>query len=1150
MIATRLWSSSQRFSRSPLSKVFHFSFLLLVFLLVLFAEQRATRAEAALPEMPRAYIDTSMPSMTGRVISVPAGGDFQAALNEAQYGDIIELQAGASYVGMFSLPNKGGSGWIVVRSSNWASLPPEGARVRPEHAALMPKLLSPGDGLKSLTAAQGAHHYRFIGIEFAPIDSSADVRNLIWLGEGNESSVEQMPHHIILDRVYVHGFSDSQQTRGVCFNGREMALINSYVSEIHHPWQDSQAVWGAWGPGPYLVENNYLEAAGENVMFGGDDPRIEGLIPSDIVIRRNHVMKPWRWREGHESYDGRQWVVKNLLEIKNGQRVLIEGNLFENSWKDEQTGVALLLKGTTQYGRAPWSACQDVVVRHNIIRRVGTAIQLGKENISQGTRRVQIVNNLAYDLNREKYAPVTMEGCFVGTTIDADDVTIEHNTVVDASNKVTRLGDDNYNDHRGLSVRNNLFMRGMMGWGLENITTEGVWAFNSWGADWVYEGNLLFGGSVDTTVSGRYPLGNFFSTSGAQEIFADYGGGNYRLRADSPYRGRGTDGRDLGCDIDTLEATMASTTPPPPSPTPAPTPKATPTPTPQPTPPTNPNLPLYWDERDIGNTALAGSGRFEGGVMTVNGSGMDISTRHDGFHFVYRTLDGDGEIVARVASMQKVNSSAKAGVMVRENLTSSSRHAMMNVTDASGTEFLRRRIVEDDTAYTWGGAFRAPYWVKLVRRGDSFSGYLSADGVNWQLVGTDSVGMARNVYIGLAVTSHDNSHLCAVTFDHVTVNGLALPPAPSSMPTGSAASLVSGALATATTLASTPGATSTHAGALVVQIEQAHAAFMLEAAKYASADQIERNLLAALYFARAAAALAATQSSPAAVQSRLHIAAVRLSQANALMSQSSGMFAPAFVAETPVIGAADTRSSATLTPVLSPSSLGTISGDASQSPLASQEVYAKRIADGSLPFELAGASVSVGGRAAMLVSVSPSRIAFNVPAGLPAGETEIIVTSEQGYVSRGTINIAPVAPGIFTLSGGGTGEAIVLNAATYLAGMTDATTESLLTAQRQTRLMLFATGVRSAANSDTSNDVLLPNGARLANVAESVTVEARMRDGRTFMLPVEYAGAQETLPGLDQLTVRIVPELRGAGSVELVVTVGGRRGNTVNVNVR
>jgi uncharacterized protein (TIGR03437 family) len=255
-------------------------------------------------------------------------------------------------------------------------------------------------------------------------------------------------------------------------------------------------------------------------------------------------------------------------------------------------------------------------------------------------------------------------------------------------------------------------------------------------------------------------------------------------------------------------------------------------------------------------------------------------------------------------------------------------------------------------------------------------------------------------------------------------------------------------------------------------------------------------------------------------------------------------------AETPVIGAADTRSSATLTPVLSPSSLGTIFGNASQSPLASQEVSARRIADGSLPFELAGASVSIGGRAAMLVSVSPSRIAFSVPAGLPAGETEIIVTSEQGYVSRGTINIAPVAPGIFTLGGGGTGEAIVLNAATYLTGTADATTESLLTSERRTRLMLFATGVQSAVNSDTGNDVLLPNGARLANVAESVTVEARMRDGRTFMLPVEYAGAQETLPGLDQLTVRVVPELRGAGSVELAVTVGGQRANTVNVNVR
>ena len=131
---------------------------------------------------------------------------------------------------------------------------------------------------------------------------------------------------------------------------------------------DSQAILGFNGPGPFKIVNNYLEGAGENIMFGGGDPSIPGLVPSDIEIRGNHLFKPLRWRpEAARSTSGIHWTVKNLLELKNAQRVLIEGNVLENVWAGEQNGSSVVLTPRNG-GSAPWSVVQDVMFRNNIVR--------------------------------------------------------------------------------------------------------------------------------------------------------------------------------------------------------------------------------------------------------------------------------------------------------------------------------------------------------------------------------------------------------------------------------------------------------------------------------------------------------------------------------------------------------------------------------------------------------------------------------------------------------------------------------------------------------------------------------------------------------------------------------------------------------------
>lgn len=185
---------------------------------------------------------------------------------------------------------------------------------------------------------------------------------------------------------------------------------------------------------------------------------------------------------------------------------------------------------------------------------------------------------------------------------------------------------------------------------------------------------------------------------------------------------------------------------------------------------------VAWAARDVGFSGLAGSASATtGGTYTLNAAGDGIWYSEDGFYYLYRKMSGDGTVVARVASIQNASSTAKAGVMIRERLVATSRHASM-LLSADGNAILRRRLSDDcntncDTTSTTVSSVSAPYWVKLVRSGNNFSGYRSSDGVNWQLVDSATISMGSSVYVGLAVTNHNTGAQCTATFDNVNAPG-------------------------------------------------------------------------------------------------------------------------------------------------------------------------------------------------------------------------------------------------------------------------------------------------------------------------------------------------------------------------------------------
>jgi len=479
------------------------------------------RKETVAPAPPREYVDTSLVPSTGQTIRVHEGDDLQDALDMAQLGDTIVLDAGVTFKGPFLLPRKTGTGWVTIRTSTPdKSFPAPGTRVSLTHAPLMPKLISwKGEGV--IIADRGAHHYRFIGIEVQPSEGTY-LHSLMLFGINRERTLEDQPHHIIVDRCYIHGDPKKGSRRGVALNGRHLAVVDSYVSDFKGVGEDTQAILGWGGAGPFKISNNYLEGAGENIMFGGGDPIIKDLVPSDIEVRGNHMAKPLRWKKNEPGFEGTQWTVKNIFELKNARRVLVEGNVMEYNWEESQSGFAVLFTVRNQEGTAPWSVVEDVQLVNNIIRHTGSGINLlGHDNNrpreqSQETQRILIRNNLWEDIGSARWGGT---GILFQMIEGSSDVNIDHNTGLHRGYTLFAMGPP----HRRFTFRNNIAPHNEYGI-FGNDVGVGVAALDAYFPDAVVTENVLAGGEAS-----RYPEGNVFPDSMDAVPFVDRKAGNYRL---------------------------------------------------------------------------------------------------------------------------------------------------------------------------------------------------------------------------------------------------------------------------------------------------------------------------------------------------------------------------------------------------------------------------------------------------------------------------------------------------------------------------------------------------------------------------------------------------------------------------------------------
>jgi len=308
-------------------------------------------------------------------------------------------------------------------------------------------------------------------------------------GSGIQKQLSQVPSDLILDRVYIHGQPNVSLKRCVALNSASTAIIDSQLLECHGRGFDSQAILGWNGPGPYLIQNNRLEGAGEIIMFGGVTPAIPNLVPSDITIRRNYLYRPMSWKG--------VWTVKNLFELKNAQRLLVEGNVLENNWVDGQVGYALVF-GSADTGYS-WCVVQDVTFRYNHVHNSAGAVNLFEHYGSAiSMKRVALQNNLFTGIGA---SGLGTNGRMFQLTDGLDDIWLENNTgfapvtYMTFSSYTKPMNRFTYRNNIGGGAQYNLHSPEGMG---QAALTKHLTA------PYVFAGNLLVGSSVLMPTSNAY----------------------------------------------------------------------------------------------------------------------------------------------------------------------------------------------------------------------------------------------------------------------------------------------------------------------------------------------------------------------------------------------------------------------------------------------------------------------------------------------------------------------------------------------------------------------------------------------------------------------------------------------------------------------
>lgn len=424
------------------------------------------------------------------IIKVKNGELIQSAIDKARGGDEIRIESG-SYEG-FILKKHADERYINIVSDTDTS----------DVNDLAVNIVS------SITTELGAGYYNLTGLHCI---SPKEVATLIALGDLPTTSIDDVPHHIFVWACFLDGKGACK--RGISVNGAYINITNNVFRGIKKVGQDSQCI-SCWnGPGPINIINNYLEGGSEVILFGGSDPTIPGLIPTDIRITSNILTRPIEWQTIKA-------ITKNTLELKSIKNALINKNLIENCWTDGQAGFVIQFTVRNQSGNAKQSTIQNVELSYNVIRNAPQGINiLGLDDISnfESVRMdgINIHDNLMYNIDKGSQV-----GRLIMINNGPTNVIIDSNTLLGKITSGLEFDPGKSKSLAQIRFENNIINEG--NYGIKSTTVP--IGLQSWNAH-VTSDSVFNHNCIVKTNSARinYPGINEFVTSIENMSYKDYG---------------------------------------------------------------------------------------------------------------------------------------------------------------------------------------------------------------------------------------------------------------------------------------------------------------------------------------------------------------------------------------------------------------------------------------------------------------------------------------------------------------------------------------------------------------------------------------------------------------------------------------------------
>lgn len=528
----------------------------------------------------------------------------------------VVLTAGQTFTENVILPSKTCAQYVRIRSSKIQELP-DGVRVLDTDASKMPKIIAPNNSINATirtAGVSGTGYWALEGLEISsPASQSGSLFQFTTVGLPEDSTGEkqlsQTPHHIVIDRSWIHGVTDVEgPQRCIGAHGRNIEITNSRIDNCKfNSSGDSQGIFIQNGPGPFWVVNNYIEGGAENVLIGQGpgNSAIPWLTQRGIVFLGNYFYKrrSWKYSEGagvptwspcldgekYRNTSGGQWYicnsnvwsttanqsrvfVKNIFEFKEGQNSRIEGNVFDGNWRDGQTGTNFLIN----QGDAVHMNVRGVALRSNKWRYGqafwGTGYFGTSDRIWTGD--ITVENNLQEDIGTALYGYAGANSgsnvFMYGWRLRMRNITLRHNTITAPSgqnlNNLTKSDSGSASVPGPVNISDNAFSPSSFTWNRDGYPSNG-WC--SWRdsiqllGDLRLANNLIAGGSTSTGDSPGCPAYVDFPTSTVfgtnfTTTFTDPANRDWTMKTAGPGKGTASDGTDVGADFTVLNAATAT----------------------------------------------------------------------------------------------------------------------------------------------------------------------------------------------------------------------------------------------------------------------------------------------------------------------------------------------------------------------------------------------------------------------------------------------------------------------------------------------------------------------------------------------------------------------------------------------------------------